>query len=231
MIKKCWLLVVGLLVCTSLGANAITLQFNGFIADEANLISPQNENDINMMLWDLKKKTGSDIAVVTMNSLNGRDVNSVAIEIGREYKLGDKNKNNGIVFLTAPNERIMSIQLGYGLEKSLGKSTAEQVRDYDVLPYYKQNRYEEGIFRGAYSLAKAVASSENVSVKSYGNVPARISGSCSHRNSDNIPWWAYPFAIIMAIISPRRRGRFSSSGFSGFGGGGGFGGCGCSGRW
>lgn len=226
MFNRCWLFIVGLLLLCSMSANAIDLKFTGFVADQAGVLSNQSVNDINMMLWDLQKKTGSDIAVVTLNSLNGRDVNDVAVQIGREYKLGDKVKNNGVVFLTSVGDRKMSIQLGTGLESTLGVPAIENIRDRDILPYYRNSQYDNGIFRGAYALAKAVAATENVSVKTYGNVPPRPSKS---GKNDELPWWAWPFIILATIF--KRRGRFNSGSFGGFGGGGGFGGCGCSGSW
>ena len=119
MLKRCWLLIVSLLIINCLSANAITLKFTGFIADEANVLSPQVENDLNMTLWDLQKKSGADLVVVTLPSLNGRTVEEVALDIGRSYKLGAVGKNNGMVFLTAPNERRMRIELGTGLEDKL----------------------------------------------------------------------------------------------------------------
>lgn len=55
MLKRCWLLIFGLLILSVASADAITLKFTGFIADEANLLSPQVKNDLNMTLWDLQK--------------------------------------------------------------------------------------------------------------------------------------------------------------------------------
>ena len=143
-------------------ADAITLKFTGFIADEANLLSPQVKNDLNMTLWDLQKKSGADLVVVTLPSLSGRSVEDVALDIGRSYKLGAVGKNNGMVFLTAPNERKMRIELGTGLENKISMNTLENIRDKDILPYYKQNDYANGIARGAYVLAETVAQVERV---------------------------------------------------------------------
>ena len=232
MLKRCWLLIVSLLIINCLSANAITLKFTGFIADEANVLSPQVENDLNMTLWDLQKKSGADLVVVTLPSLNGGTVEEVALDIGRSYKLGAVGKNNGMVFLTAPNERRMRIELGTGLENKISIQTLENIRDNDIFPYYKREEYEKGITRGAYVLAETVAQAEGVIIKTQGYCPPQLSktnNSRSGSNSENMPWWAFPLAIIMAIISPRR--RFNSGSFGGFGGGGGFGGSGCSGSW
>lgn len=230
MVKKSWLFVLVALFLCAAQANAITLKFNGFIADEAELLSPEVENDLNMTLWDLQKKSGADLVVVTLPSLNGKSVEEVAIDIGRSYKLGAKGKNNGVVFLTAPTERRMRIELGLGLENKITMEKLEYIRDYDILPYYKKFDYERGIRRGTYVLAETVAQAEQVTIQQQGTCPAQTTYSSSrYRNREEAPWWVYIIALIMAPFMPRRR-RFGS-GFGGFGGGGGFGGCGCSGRW
>ena len=231
MLKRYWLLIVCLLVFSCLSANAITLKFNGFIADEANLLSPEVENDLNMTLWDLQKKSGADLVVVTLPSLNGRTVEEVALDIGRSYKLGAVGKNNGMVYLTALSERRMRIEQGLGLEEKIKVSTLEHIMNKDILPYYKHNNYERGIRRGTYQLAQTIAQAEGVTIKTQGICPPAFSSSGTSSNQrERYPWWLYPLAFILAIFSPRRR-RFSSGSFGGFGGGGGFGGSGCSGSW
>ena len=231
MLKKCWLLILALLVLGSVQVNAITLKFNGFIADEANLLSPEVENDLNMTLWDLQKKSGADLVVVTLPSLNGRTVEDVALDIGRSYKLGAVGKNNGMVFLTALSERRMRIEQGLGLEDKIPVSTLENIMNKDILPYYKQSNYEKGIRRGTYILAQTVAQAEGVKIKKQGVCPPALSSSGSQSNGGDVPWWAWPFIIIAGIFSPGRGRRFHSGSFGGFGGGGGFGGSGCSGSW
>ena len=228
MFKKCWLFILCFLVFSSTQVNAdITLKFNGFVADEANLLPENVENDLNMTLWDLQKKSGADLVVVTLPSLNGRTVEDVALDIGRSYKLGAVGKNNGMVYLTALDERRMRIEQGIGLEDKISVKKLENIMNNDILPYYKQNDYEKGIRRGTYVLAETIAQAEGVTIKQQGVCPAPSNSSSSETP---IPWWFWPFIIIMGIFSPRSR-RFSSSSFGGFGGGGGFGGSGCSGSW
>lgn len=225
---KKWLGLLCFLLVSSLPSIALQdLHFNGFIADEANILSEQVENDLNMTLWDLQKKSGADIAVVTLQSLNGKSVEDVAIDVGRTYKIGSREKNNGVVFLTSLDEHRMRIEIGTGLENKISMSVLNSIRDEDILPYYKQSNYEKGIARGTYMLANYVAELEGVKIKTQGVCPSRASSSS---NSDNPPFWVYLIALILAPFSKRGK-RFNSSGFGGFGGGGGFGGCGCSGSW
>lgn len=229
--KKSLLVILVLALFTSIQANALQdLNFKGFIADEVHLLSENTKYNLNMTLWDLQKKSGADIAVVVLPSLEGRRVEDVALEIGRKYKVGSKEKNNGIVFLTAINDRKMRIELGYGFEKIIAISDLDFIRDNDILPYYRQNDYENGITRGTYQLTDLAARAEGVVVTRTGNCPDKALSYNTGKASSHshTPWWVWPIAIVMSIFSPRRRNGFGSSGF---GGGGGFGGCGSSGSW
>ena len=230
MVKKIWLcLICFLIISFWLCSFAINnLDFKGFIADEANILSKDVKTNLNMTLWDLQKKSGADIAVVILPSLNGRTVENVAIDIGRSYKIGSKRKNNGVVFLTALNEHKMRIEIGTGLENKIKISDLNEIRDYDIIPYYKEGDYEKGISRGTYRLADLVAEAEGVGISIQGTCPPR--NCCRTRSSKDMPWWCYVLALILAPFSSRKR-RGGMSSFGGFGGGGGFGGCGCSGSW
>ena len=102
--KKSLLVILVLALFSSIQADALQdLNFKGFIADEANLLSEDVEYNLNMTLWDLQKKSGADIAVVTLPTLEGRSEQDVAMEIGWKYKVCSKDKINGIVFLTELN--------------------------------------------------------------------------------------------------------------------------------
>lgn len=230
MLKKVWLLIVGLVFLLNLQCFAVEdLHFKGFIADEAKVLSEDVIQDLNMTLWDLQKKSGADIAVVTLPSLDGRSVVDVALDIGRSYKIGSKEKNNGVVFLTAINERKMRIEIGTGLEGKIKVTQLTEIRDNDILPYYRQSDYENGIAIGTYKLADLVAEAEGVSIQHQGTCPSTATNSSKTSSRERAPWWIYLIAAIMAPFSGRRRRGMGD--FGGFGGGGSFGGSGCSGSW
>mgnify|MGYP004458440101 CR=1 FL=1 len=222
MMKKICFILLLFLICPV--ATATTLNFTGFIADEADLLTPSVKNDLNMTLWDLQKKSGADIAVVTLPSLNGRKVEDVALEIGRSYKIGAIGKDNGVVFLTAVNEKRMRIELGTGLEKKISIKTLENIRDNDILPYYREGDYNSGIARGTYILAKTVADAEGVNLKTQGFCPPDKSNY-----DENFPLWVLVFGYFLSSLIPKK--HFNTGSFGGFGGSGSFGGSGCSGKW
>lgn len=202
---------------------------DGFISDNANVISPEHEKQINNFLWELHNRTTADIAVVTVNSLQGQTVENTALQIGRTFKVGAKGVNNGVVLLVAPNERLARIKVGYGLESVLPNPYTRKVMDNFILSYFKKGDYSAGIYNGSAELAKTIATSYGITLEKMTEIPQveLTRKSCIRTRHggclNDIPWWAWPF-IILGSFFRRRRGYF--------GGGGGFGGsCGASGSW
>src|SRR5262249_13130975 len=78
---------------------------SGRVVDQANLIQPETRIAIEQKLEDLEKKSGIQIVIATVSSLEGQDIEPYANELFRNWKLGEKTKNNGVLLLVAPNER------------------------------------------------------------------------------------------------------------------------------
>ena len=149
--------------------------FDGFISDNANVLDTGAKNSINAFLWDLQKKTGADIAVVTVKSLDGKSIEQTALDVGREFKIGKKGENTGAVVLVAPNERKLRIEIGYGLEGIIPDGKAGRIRDEQMLPYFRQGDYQSGIWRGTYQLADYIARAYGVTLSVNGPVPQQPS--------------------------------------------------------
>ncbi len=210
------------------------LNFNGFIADNAGVISSSNETVLNQVLLELQSKTKADIAVVTLNSLHNEAIEDVALEIGRRYKLGDKKLNNGAVILVVPNDRKARIETGYGLEGIINDAKAGRILDNYMIPYFRDGNYEKGIIQGTLAVAYEIA-------EAYG-VQLSFEKPSAQKSDDADILIIIMFIIIFMIISNRNgpggmiffggpRGFGGGGGGIRFGGGGGFGGGGASRGW
>lgn len=232
-----FLTVIFVFFLTITSVNALeNLRFNGFVADNAQVISEQKENELNNLLLDLQNKTKADIAVVTLNSLENRPIEEVALNIGRKYKIGDKKLNNGTIVLVVPNERQARIEIGYGLEGDVTDSQAGNLMDIYMIPYFKNNNYEKGIVDGTTVLAIHIA-------KAYGYELSAIEPEIP-KNSNTKDFICNLLIIILICsciliqctedssgeVCIYLGGGFSRGGSS-FGGGGGFGGGGSSRSW
>lgn len=225
---------------------------SNFVNDYAKVISPQNEKGLNYYLKELNDKTGAQIAVVTIPSLEGEAIEDVALNIGRTWGVGQKGKDNGVVILVSTGDRKMRIEVGYGLEGAINDGKAGRIRDDYMIPFFKQGNMEQGIINGTIAVAGEIATEYKVQMpaefNSYVAKLSKYSSSRSHRTKRKSPVadiFFFIIIIVMFIFSPRSLlfmgmggysnygggfGGSSGGGFGGFGGGS-FGGGGASGGW
>ena len=88
----------------------------GYVIDLAHVITPDTQAKISAMATELQQKTGSQIAVVTVNSLEGETKEEYAVNLYKHLGIGSKKTNEGVLLLLAPKDRQYKIEVGYGLE-------------------------------------------------------------------------------------------------------------------
>ncbi|NLC07710.1 MAG: TPM domain-containing protein, partial [Syntrophomonadaceae bacterium] len=110
-----------------------------YVLDEAQVISSQVEDLIISVNQDLAKKTKAQIVVVTLKSSEDRPLEELGLGILRDWGVGDRELNNGLVMLVIPEERKSRIEVGYGLEGALPDGKTGRIQDDYMIPYFKQN--------------------------------------------------------------------------------------------
>ena len=135
-----------LAIAASFALNFPTL--TGRIVDQANIIQPATRVALENKLAELEGKSGIQLVVATVNSLEGQDIEPYANELFRNWKLGEKEKNNGVLLLVAPNERRVRIEVGYGLEKTLTDALSKVIITNAITPRFKAGDFSGGISRG-----------------------------------------------------------------------------------
>lgn len=133
-----------------------------YVYDEANIIDEYLEAYIINTNEQLYSKTGAQIVVATLNSLDGRSEQEIAVQLFREWGIGSQDKNNGILMLIAPNEKRLWIEVGYGLEGPLPDGRVGEIRDKQIFPYFKENDFNTGILKGFDTLLSVVAQEYNI---------------------------------------------------------------------
>jgi len=120
----------------------------GRITDQANIIPIDTRMAIERKLKDLEDKSSIQLAVATVSSLNGQEIEPYANQLFRTWKLGEKEKNNGVLLLVAPNERRVRIEVGYGLEGTLTDALSKVIITNAMVPRLKTGAYGDAISRG-----------------------------------------------------------------------------------
>ena len=245
-----WRLAIGIiaLLYTALVVFAVNFPaLTGRIVDQANIIPAETRSAIEPKLADLEAKSGIQLVVATVTSLEGQEVEPYANELFRSWKLGEKAKNNGVLLLVAPNERRVRIEVGYGLEGTLTDALSKVIITNAITPRFKAGDFSGGISRGVDDIITVLTTDASEWQK-------RPSLRLDNQQTTDPATWLLIAALIalftLLIVSPgfrwlflnlvlnilvssggsRSGGGYSSGG--GFSGGGGSsGGGGASGSW
>lgn len=222
------------------------------VVDEFQLLQPEEVHDLAKLLEEIKKKSGVEISVYIPSSLQGREVADFSIAVAEQWKLGKKKEDKGLIFVIAPKERKMRIEVGYGLEGEITDAFSRRVLDNVVRPNFKNGLYYRGILAGILALRE--------------KIPLGVEGELPASQSLPMNKWSLAIFLILVILAiyikamqmfgfiPRARSGYyygsrsggwtsgsgnwggwgggrRSGGSSWGGGGGGFGGGGASSNW
>ncbi|MFQ5762753.1 MAG: TPM domain-containing protein, partial [Candidatus Bathyarchaeia archaeon] len=108
-----------LLICLSAAKADIPPQPEGYVSDFAGVLTESTRNELENQISQIERQTSAEIAVVTVPSLEGRNVDEYAVSLFDKWRIGKKEKENGVRLLVAPGERKVRIEVGYGLEPIL----------------------------------------------------------------------------------------------------------------
>jgi uncharacterized protein len=223
----------------------------GYVTDLAGVVPQATKQRLEALCTELEQKTGAQMAIVTVKSLDDRPVEDYAVDLFHHLGVGSKKESAGVLLLLAPNDRKYRIEVGYGIEPVINDArTGDAGRA--MVPFLRQNDYGSAIEIAAWQLAKYIADDKGVTLS--GQPPARRStNTTTHRGSPINPfvllivfflifrifgslisratggsgggmsgcWWILPFLMSGG---GGRGGGGSDWGGGGFGGGGGGGG-------
>ena len=183
-------------------------QLTGRVVDEAHLLTPAQAQDLTSKSQALETQTGRQLVVATVTSLQGYPVEDYGYKLGRAWGIGQKDKDNGVILLVAPNEHKVRIEVGYGVTPVLTDAMSGLIIREDILPHFKQDPpdYGGGIEAGADALVKQLSLSPEEAQKNVA-VAEQASQERQHSNGNPLPFifWLMVFGFV--VLSHFRRGR------------------------
>ena len=220
---------------------------SGRIVDNANIISRKDEAEINACLENVENSTGAQVAVLTINSLEGESLEDFSMKVAEKWKLGQKEKDNGALVLVALKERKVRIETGYGLEGTLTDTKCGLILRNVIIPEFRNGDYSEGILKGVKNIAGLITNNDELVSK---KVLKESDGDNSYMGILYGFLWVFGWFILFSCIASGRSNHFlpwiiftsayrkshrgssgshsssgsffNGSGHSSFGGGGGF---------
>lgn len=125
------------------------------VTDQAGVLSAEQLQALEAKLVAIDDSSSNQIAVVILSSLEGQPKEEYATKLFREWGIGNKKTNNGVLLLVAIQDRQIRIEVGYGLEGAIPDITALSIIDNDIKPAFKAGNYYEGLDKATDDLAKA----------------------------------------------------------------------------
>lgn len=218
------------------------------VYDYADMLNSRQENALDRKLVRYADTTSTQIVVVTLESIGGRDIASFGAELGQKWGIGQQRKDNGVLLLIAAKEKKINISTGYGVEANLTDAMSRRIIETIIRPEFKAGDFYAGIDKGTDAIFQVLNGEFKGNPQEKGDGWSKYVGLILFL----ILWWALsrgrrgggrrggggdvlPWLILSGMGSNRSSGfgggGFSSGGFSGGFGGGGFGGGGASGGW
>ena len=206
-----------------------------FVNDFADVISDADEEIIYNQGVALQEKTKAQAVVVTVDNLDGKDAYEYALELGREWGVGDKKQNNGIVVLFAKEDQEVYIAVGEGLEGALPDVKTVRIIDNYGIPYFSSDEFSKGIIEVYNSVVNEIYIEYDLEVPE-GYTPVAVLPETQQESQQDGTKVVIAWVILVVIVALYvgvfgRHGlfifgapRFFTGGFHFHGGGGGFGG-------
>ncbi len=242
-----------------LPSRAFTLDvpaMRGPVNDLARIMSDDERASLESYLVAASEQTGVQVAILTVNSLEGEAIESYSMRVAEAWKLGQADKDNGALIVVAMEDRAIRIEVGYGIEESLTDAKCGLIIRSVIAPAFRKGEYGSGIIEAARNVVGiATGNAEIVSenVRNPGSDSADSGGlgigavifvifvilmslggrRRGRRGPDGLLWGL----LLGSLLSSGRRDHWSGGSGGGFGGGGfsggggGFGGGGASGGW
>ncbi len=135
-----------ILLCASYAVAAVKFPaLTGRVVDDAHLLSDDAASALTQELKALEDKTGDQLVVVTLTSLQGLTIEEYGVELGRSWGIGKKGKDNGVLLLVAPKDHKVRIEVGYRLEETITDAVSSHIIYGILLPAFRKGEMEQGI--------------------------------------------------------------------------------------
>jgi uncharacterized protein len=127
-------------------------KLEGYVNDYAGMISPQARVELEGELAGFERTDSTQIVILTVPSLEGDTIEDFGIRVADAWKIGQKNKDNGVIFIVSKGDRKTRIEVGRGLEGKLTDLMAGRIVDLVVNPRFKRGDFDGGFIAGVSAL-------------------------------------------------------------------------------
>jgi uncharacterized protein len=215
------LAVVGL-ACVLQAEQVKQLKPTGYVNDFAGVLDTGSAQRITQIASQIDQKAQAQIAVVTILSLDGSDIEGYAVDLYKQWGIGAKATNRGVLILLAVNDHRYRVEVGYGLEPILPDGKVGSF-GREIVPYLRQNQYGPALELLTHRIAETIAEDAKVTLDVQSPRPPPVARRSSNFNNIKLIFFLLFFlgpVLFRILFRGRRGGGGGGWWFGGFGGGG-----------
>jgi uncharacterized protein len=195
-----WRLLLFAILMTAATARAQFSDFpvpplEGAVVDQAGILSSEGLTRIESLIRALRDSGGSQIAVLTVSSLQGLTIEEASIKVATAWQLGDEKKDDGILLMVAPHERRLRIEVGQGKEGDLPDAWARRIISEVISPLFRSGNYDDGILYGVGAIIQKTDPAFNLDQAKI--VPGKIK---FRRRSEGSNWGALSIVFLLFVV-------------------------------
>jgi uncharacterized protein len=194
----------------AMAADFAALTPQGYVSDYAGVVDPTAKAALEQYCALVQARTGAQIAVLTVPSLEGEPVEDVANSVFRRWGVGQKTTNEGVLLLLATQDRRMRLEVGYGLEPILPDGFSGSVLRA-MSPFLRESRYGEAVTEAVRTIGTRIAQAKNVTLDGSLPRPTRRSS----RSAPSFPAIVFGVMMLLWVIGAMRGGKGGRGGRSG----------------
>lgn len=135
------------------------------LLDQAEMLTPEQEQAIAGKIIAEEQKTGNQVGVLVIKSLQGESLEDYSLRVARGWGIGGKERNSGVLLLVAIDDRRLRIEVGYGLEGALPDARAYRIIDDRIKPAFRNGDYYKGIDAGIDGILLAIHNEQDPNLR------------------------------------------------------------------
>ncbi len=185
----------------------------GRVVDDAHLLSAEQVAQLTQLSNDVEKASSRQFVVATIPDLQGYPIEDYGYQLGRNWGIGQKGANNGIILIVAPNDRKVRIEVGYGLEPIMTDGLSSQIINETILPKFRDKDIPGGIVAGAQAIGEQMklpleAAEQRAQQATQKTAQTRQRNRGGGGFPIGLIFWGIVLAfVIIPMFAWRRRGR------------------------
>lgn len=149
-------IIAGLLLASTVFALEVP-PLAGRVNDHARMLSAATTERLERELVALERRDSTQIVVLTVPSLDGDTIETFGIRVAEAWKIGQRDVANGAILIISQADRKVRIEVGRGLEGIMTDLISGQIIRTEIVPLFKQNRFDDGIQAGVSAMIKTVS--------------------------------------------------------------------------